>query len=333
MLINSVLADNIKKHRKAKKLTQTELADKIHVSCQAVSKWERGAAVPELDKLCLLCDVLKVSSDTLIGNIRHYKKSMIGVDGGGSKTEFILFNEDGCVLKRLSLSSCNPNAVGIEASFSVISEGIDTLMKYASGLYGVYIGSSGFATGGNGDKVKAKLEKKYQNLKIGCNTDIMNVVSSANIKEDCLAAICGTGNVVYSVKDGEYTSFSGWGYLLDMQGAGYQIGRDGIVASLEMAEGLGRDTKIGSYIERKLGLSVKKGIRNFYEGGQSYIASFATCVFEAYRDGDEVASEIVYANAKRICDVIRRAYKENPGAKSLLFREASSQKKSVFLKW
>ena len=47
--------------RKKKELTQSELAEKIHVSTAAVSKWERGKCLPELSKLEDIAQVLEIS--------------------------------------------------------------------------------------------------------------------------------------------------------------------------------------------------------------------------------------------------------------------------------
>lgn len=58
--------EKIAKARREKRLTQEELADRLGVSRQAVSKWESGAAQPETDKLARLSGLLGVSCDYLL---------------------------------------------------------------------------------------------------------------------------------------------------------------------------------------------------------------------------------------------------------------------------
>lgn len=60
------IAEQILKYRTEKGLSQTELAELLEVSRQSVSKWETGAAVPELAKIVRLCEVFEVSLDTFI---------------------------------------------------------------------------------------------------------------------------------------------------------------------------------------------------------------------------------------------------------------------------
>ena len=52
--------------RKAKGLTQKDLAETLHVSRQAISRWEVGTAVPSLDNLVSLSEVCNVPLDELV---------------------------------------------------------------------------------------------------------------------------------------------------------------------------------------------------------------------------------------------------------------------------
>lgn len=60
------LGERIAALRSEKKLSQGDLAEKLNVSRQSVSKWETGASVPELDKLLLLSEVFGLSLDQLV---------------------------------------------------------------------------------------------------------------------------------------------------------------------------------------------------------------------------------------------------------------------------
>ncbi len=66
MDIKENLAKNLMLYRKAKGLTQVELAEKLNYSDKAVSKWERGESVPDLTVLKQLADFYGVKIDTLI---------------------------------------------------------------------------------------------------------------------------------------------------------------------------------------------------------------------------------------------------------------------------
>jgi len=57
----------IRRLRKAQNLTQGELAAKLNISSQAVSKWENGAALPDISQIVPLASVFGVSTDLLLG--------------------------------------------------------------------------------------------------------------------------------------------------------------------------------------------------------------------------------------------------------------------------
>ena len=59
--------ENLIRARKARGMTQEELAAKLNVSRQAVSKWETGESLPDLYKLAALADEMGVSTDELCG--------------------------------------------------------------------------------------------------------------------------------------------------------------------------------------------------------------------------------------------------------------------------
>ena len=62
-----MFSDNLKTMRKAKGYTQEELAIKLNVVRQTVSKWEKGLSVPDADGLSKIADVLDTKVDILLG--------------------------------------------------------------------------------------------------------------------------------------------------------------------------------------------------------------------------------------------------------------------------
>ena len=63
------IADRIQSLRKTKGISQEELADKIGVSRQAISKWESEQSSPDLEKIILLSDYFDVTTDYLLKGI------------------------------------------------------------------------------------------------------------------------------------------------------------------------------------------------------------------------------------------------------------------------
>ena len=62
-----MLKDNIKSIRKSKGLSQEELAIKLHVVRQTISKWEQGLSVPDSEMLISISEVLETPVSDLLG--------------------------------------------------------------------------------------------------------------------------------------------------------------------------------------------------------------------------------------------------------------------------
>lgn len=63
----SDLGDKLKKARSAKGYSQNDVARRLNISRQAVSRWENGFAYPDLDNLKLLSKLYEISLDELLG--------------------------------------------------------------------------------------------------------------------------------------------------------------------------------------------------------------------------------------------------------------------------
>ncbi len=64
--LKNIIADNLINLRKANKLTQLELAEKLNYSDKAISKWERGESLPDIVILKQLADMYNVGIDYIV---------------------------------------------------------------------------------------------------------------------------------------------------------------------------------------------------------------------------------------------------------------------------
>ena len=69
--------ENLKFLRKKEGLTQEELAEKLNVSRQSVTKWESGNAIPDIEKIKEIAYIFLISVDSLIGDIENKKPNKL----------------------------------------------------------------------------------------------------------------------------------------------------------------------------------------------------------------------------------------------------------------
>ena len=296
------VGENIRFYRKKNGMTQTEIAEKLHVSFQAVSGWECGTALPDLENLCRLSELLDVSVDHLLRiNLLSEENVMIGIDGGGSKTEFVLFTSSGHVLGRFVLSGSNEAVVGFDETIRVLTEGIDCCLNKCANVRGVFIGIAG----GRLREIERILQKKHPTIPFFVKSDAKNAFSSA---EGDVALICGTGSILlYKGEDGDRFK-GGWGYRMGDPGSAYNIGRAAIRTCLSFEDGIGAASAIYPLVRERLECDLVH--TGFADKSVSEIAALSTAVFAAYRMGDSVAREILEGEMRELAPFIMSAARE-----------------------
>ena len=71
-----MLSERIYQFRRNSGLSQEQLAEKIGVSRQAISKWESGISTPELEKLLALSECFDITIDELVKDVHLLKGQM-----------------------------------------------------------------------------------------------------------------------------------------------------------------------------------------------------------------------------------------------------------------
>lgn len=311
-------AARLRYFRKKRGLVQEELGKRLYLSAQSVSKWECGQAVPDITHVCAIADVLNVSVNDLLGLPSASESALIAVDGGGTKTEFVLITTGGQLLKRIVLPGCNPNTCTVQGTCDVLRKGIDRLMLEGCALLGIYVGGAGMSSGKNGVEVEAILQEVYPDILVRCRSDISNVLACADDPDNSIAVVAGTGSAVFATCEGEIIRAGGGGWKLETLGSGYDLGRQTLLAALEHRDGTGPATILTDMVEQKLGGTVWEHIQNIYSQQPSFIASFAPLLLDAWQQCDEVATQIVEENCARIVYLVQAVAKKSPKARQVL---------------
>ena len=312
MLDINILGTRIKELRKQRGLTQNAFAEALHVSFQAVSNWERGIAPPELENLINIAAFFGVLVDDLL----HPRNDdlFLGIDGGGTKTEFLLVNADGYVQKRLVKNGCNPNDIGYSKMSSLLLDGIGDILIEFQSIKAVFCGIAGISTGNYANRLYDEFKKHYPEINVQIKNDSFNLFALE--KNADMAVISGTGSVVF-VKDGDsYKRLGGWGYLLDSAGSAYDIGREALRRALREEDMKEPPSLMCRLLRKKLDtVTVWEHINTVYNKGKPYIAGLAAVVFEAYRQGDKNAKQIIDQNAMALAELLNagiRLYGASP---------------------
>lgn len=236
-------------------------------------------------------------------------KYLLGIDGGGTKTEFLLTDLNEKEMRRTFLGASNPVNIGIENTKAILRQGITEICKgFEFAEISVFAGLAG---GGTGDLIieinNFLSEFGFGAYSNGRDTDSVLKISLKD--EDGVAMIMGTGIIAFSSCGGELHRVGGRGYLVDKGGCGFNFGSDALTAAFEFLDGRGGSALIFKLVEEKLGQSLDSSAPAIYAGGATFVASLAPVIFEAYKQGDDEARRILERNTYEVAKIIKTARK------------------------
>ena len=298
---------NFRNLRKTKNLTQKQIAESLGFSEKTVSKWECGACVPDIEVLFGIADIFQTNIESLFGDEKMY---LLGIDGGGTKTALLLQDTEGNTIRTYKTDACNPMDIGFEEAKKILKDGIykvceDIPLSSVCAFAGI--------AGGSVADMKEKLEEFFIGLgfySFENDSDNRNIIAAGLGNDDGITVILGTGVCVYIQKNKTHKRVSGWGYLIDNGGSGYNLGRDALNAYFCAYDKSGNETLLTNEIDKIYSGGQAKLMGYIYSGGKKTIASFAPAVFSAFEKGDAIAEEILRRNAGEVVRFIQAAAKE-----------------------
>jgi len=299
------IGGNIRILRESKGLTQKALADSIMISFQAISAWERGLSVPDLENVIRIADYFGVSVDELLAE--SDKSLFVGIDGGGTKTEYILSDKSGNVLKRVLTEGTNPNDIGLDKCLELLSFGLDRLLGKKAPK-AVFAGIGGASQICYREAIEKHLSGRFH-CTAKADSDAANVLSMGIDPDNSMAVICGTGSCVFVRRGDKIGRLGGWGYLLDQAGSAYDVGKDALRHTLSAEDGLCEAGGLAGRIQEVLGGTAFSSISTIYGGGRAFIAGLAPIVLKSAENGDKDAISILQSNADRLALLIKTALK------------------------
>ena len=232
---------------------------------------------------------------------------ILAVDGGGTKTDFVLLGRDGRLRRRLRLGPSNYQNIGENAAFAVLSQGVEQLLAKEgiarADLTAACLGLAGLDTPTD--------ERVYQDMvrrifgegasRVRIENDCFIALHSGTLGQAGIALIAGTGSMAIACNEqGKRARSGGWGHRFGDEGSGYYIGYQAVVRSLKGRDGRGPQTQLAERIEEALGADLFDIVTrsNTADPGPDVIGSLAPLVDEAAKAGDAVARDILYDAAE-----------------------------------
>jgi N-acetylglucosamine kinase-like BadF-type ATPase len=235
---------------------------------------------------------------------------IIGVDGGGTKTEAVAYSLAGEVLGR-GVSGYGNLAAGSEQAVQNILDSINQCISRLGDNKpkAIYLGLAGTEVGENANIVKIAVESAFR-VKAEVVNDGELALKAMLRGEDGILVIAGTGSIVIGARGQSKVRCGGWGHLLGDEGSGYGI-------SMEAFKLITREVDCGMEpgvltleILKFLGLRRPEDIIDFiYSSNKEGIASIAPVVSRCAEEGEKSAVDILQQEGEKLVLTVLRAYK------------------------
>ncbi|WP_010647730.1 N-acetylglucosamine kinase [Oceanobacillus massiliensis] len=242
---------------------------------------------------------------------------VLGIDGGGTKTQAAIMNRQGEIAARCQAGATNLNSSTVEQLKVVFKDLFSALESQLPGsLAQISYTFAGIAGAGN-EKNKQCIEDIIKSFLpseavICVESDTMNALYSGTYGKPGIVHISGTGSITYGINSRQQQNrVGGWGYLLGDEGSGYDIGRQGVIAALKAYDGRGPATILLEMLYGQFAVDDPQDlIKKIYAAPapKNEISALSRIVMKAYLQGDSQAQAIVDAAVREIVWSIQTLY-------------------------
>ncbi|HEY6191489.1 MAG TPA: BadF/BadG/BcrA/BcrD ATPase family protein [Bacteroidota bacterium] len=245
------------------------------------------------------------------GQVRY----VIGIDGGGTKTDALITGLDGTIVAECHGGPSHLGNVGIshaaDVLFDLISDCCTKAECSPEALQNIVLGIAGAGRGSDrAELVNAilavGLKKKFPLKNIVVETDARVALEAALAGKPGLVVIGGTGSIaLYRTDSGVILRAGGWGSVLGDEGGGFAIARDAINAVMRQHDGRFEKTLLTAKALKHFNVASPDELISKIYHDHADLAAFAPSVLEAVVERDRIAHNVIVKNANELVELVR----------------------------
>lgn len=232
--------------------------------------------------------------------------NFLGVDGGGTKTEFIMIDEWGKILGHALKPTCHYKQTSLDNFKKVIEEGITEVCNEAnisiSEIDCSFLGIPGYGEIiEDVEKIESIVENILSSKNYKCGNDSEVAWAGSLGCKPGINIVAGTGAIGFGVdSSGNFARSSGWGYFCGDEGSAYWIGKKTIEIFSKQADGRLKKTPLYEIMRSELDIKddfdLLNIVLNKLEMKRNKIGKLAKILYKAAEENDKMALE-VYSEA------------------------------------
>jgi N-acetylglucosamine kinase-like BadF-type ATPase len=240
-------------------------------------------------------------------------KTYLGVDGGGSKTRFLLIDAGGNVLASHSEGPAYYIEIGLPALEGMLARGIErTLQRARLAAADISYAFLGLPAYGEDRSILAALDAApaaaLPRARYRCDNDMVCAWAGALAGGDGINVVAGTGSIAYGEYAGRRARAGGWGELFSDEGSAHWLAREGLRLFSRMSDGRAPRgplyARVRSHFSLQRDLDVCAAIYGKNQAQRSQLAQLSQLVAEAADSGDEAARALFAEGATELAELV-----------------------------
>ena len=240
-------------------------------------------------------------------------KTYLGVDGGGSKTRFLLINEAGTVLAAHTEGSAYHLEIGLEALEALLARGIGLTLREgrvaSTDLTYAFLGLPAY---GEDRALQARLDAApagaLPSRRYRCGNDMVCGWAGALAAAEGINIAAGTGSIAYGEYAGRSARAGGWGELFSDEGSAHWLAREGLRLFSRMSDGRAPRGALYGIVRRHFALQedleLCAAIYGKSAAQRSQLAQLSQLVAAAAHAGDSAARALFTQAAAELIDIV-----------------------------
>lgn len=239
--------------------------------------------------------------------------TFLGVDGGGSKTEFVLISQAGDILARHLEGPAYYLEIGVDALRAMLARGIRAALAQAALAPGqLSFAFLGLPAYGEDSQLLAQLDTvATPTLREGayrCGNDMVCGWAGAHACADGISVVAGTGSIAYGEYAGRIGRAGGWGEVFGDEGSAYWVAREGLTLFARMSDGRAARGPLYEILRGHFALEhdldLCAAVYGKTQALRSEFAQLAKIVADAAQRGDAGARSIFTRSAQELAAII-----------------------------
>ncbi|MGF7058246.1 N-acetylglucosamine kinase [Brassicibacter mesophilus] len=226
----------------------------------------------------------------------------LGIDGGGTKTEFIVINEEGRILGYSKGPTCHYKQTSFNTFKEVIAEGINEVCRQinvsVSELDYSVLGIPGYGEILDDIKdIESVIENIIQSSKYKCANDVEVAWAGSLACKSGINIVAGTGTIGFGVDSkGNSARSSGWGPFCGDEGSAYWLGKKTVELFSKEADGRLYKTPLYDILRSELNIDRDFDLIDLLvsklEMKRDEVGKLAKILYEAAKQNDKYALDI-----------------------------------------